>query len=73
MLLEGKVAIVSGSSRGIGKSIALTLAKNGASLVIIGTNTKLLTEVANEVQSMGRQCAVHLGDVTNPENSDIGS
>lgn len=73
MLLEGKVAIVSGSSRGIGKSIALTLAKNGASLVIIGTNTKLLTEVAKEVQSMGRQCAVHLGDVTNPETATLAA
>ncbi|WP_404330296.1 SDR family NAD(P)-dependent oxidoreductase [Mesobacillus maritimus] len=71
MLLEGKVAIVSGASRGIGKSIALTLAKNGASLVIIGTNAMLLNEVADEVQSMGRQCIVHLGDVTNPETATV--
>lgn len=73
MLLEGKVAIVSGASRGIGKSIALTLAKNSASLVIIGTNTKLLTEVADEVQSMGRQCVFHLGDVTNLETATLAA
>ncbi|WP_455931457.1 SDR family NAD(P)-dependent oxidoreductase [Priestia aryabhattai] len=66
MLLEGKIAIVTGASRGIGKSIALTLAENGASLVIHGTNTKLLDELALQIEELGQKCIVKAGDVANP-------
>ncbi|MEH6842179.1 SDR family NAD(P)-dependent oxidoreductase [Priestia megaterium] len=67
MLLEGKTAIVTGASRGIGKSIALTLAENGASLVIHGTNTKLLDELALQIEELGQRCIVKAGDVANPD------
>ncbi|MGF9846679.1 SDR family NAD(P)-dependent oxidoreductase [Priestia megaterium] len=67
MLLEGKIAIVTGASRGIGKSIALILAENGASLVIHGTNTKLLDELALQIEELGQKCIVKAGDVANPD------
>ncbi|MHA7098373.1 SDR family NAD(P)-dependent oxidoreductase [Priestia aryabhattai] len=67
MLLEGKTAIVTGASRGIGKSIALTLAENGASLVIHGTNTKLLDELALQIEELGQKCIVKAGNVANPD------
>ncbi|MGC9933441.1 SDR family NAD(P)-dependent oxidoreductase [Priestia aryabhattai] len=67
MLLGGKTAIVTGASRGIGKSIALTLAENGASLVIHGTNTKLLDELALQIEELGQKCIVKAGDVANPD------
>ncbi|MGG0509109.1 SDR family NAD(P)-dependent oxidoreductase [Priestia megaterium] len=67
MLLEGKIAIVTGASRGIGKSIALILAENGASLVIHGTNTKLLGELALQIEELGQKCIVKAGDVANPD------
>lgn len=66
MLLENKIAIVTGASRGIGKSIALTLAKQGASLIIHGTNVELLENLADEIRSLGRECIVKVGDVANP-------
>ena len=53
MMLADKVAIVTGASRGIGRSIANTLAENGASLAIVGTNLKLLNEVCSDVEKMG--------------------
>ncbi|QNU60852.1 SDR family NAD(P)-dependent oxidoreductase [Vreelandella titanicae] len=70
MMLADKVAIVTGASRGIGRSIANTLAENGASLTIVGTNLKLLNEVYSDVEKMGRECLVFAGDVTNPETAE---
>ncbi|MES5261658.1 SDR family NAD(P)-dependent oxidoreductase [Priestia megaterium] len=67
MLLGGKTAIVTGASRGIGKSIALTLAENGASLVIHGTNTKLLDKLALQIEELGQKCIVKAGNVANPD------
>lgn len=63
MLLDGKAAIVTGASRGIGRAIALTLAQNGASLVLNGTSDKLLQAVADEVKALGRGCAIWTGNV----------
>lgn len=70
MMLADKVAIVTGASRGIGRSIALTLAENGASLAIVGTNLKLLNEVCSEVEKKGRKCLVFARDVTKPETAE---
>ena len=69
MLLEGKIAIVTGASRGIGKEIALTLAKNGASLIIAGNNESLLKEVATEVEKLNQKCLIHMGDISDPNTS----
>lgn len=69
MLLTGKVAIITGASRGIGKSIAKTLAGNGASLTIVGTNFDLLNAVSRDVKKLGIECLVHAGDVTKPETA----
>jgi len=66
MLLEKKVAIVTGATRGIGKSIALTLAKQGASLVINGNNVDLLNQLAIEIENLGKKCLVEVGDISDP-------
>ncbi|GMB01503.1 SDR family NAD(P)-dependent oxidoreductase [Pelosinus sp. IPA-1] len=66
MLLEKKVAIVTGATRGIGKSIALTLAKQGASLVINGNNADLLNQLALEIEKLGKRCLVEVGDISDP-------
>lgn len=63
MLLKGQTAIVTGASRGIGKAIALTLAQNGASLVINGNREDLLIELAEKVRNLGQECYIVLGDV----------
>ena len=55
MLLEGKIALVTGASRGIGRQIALTLAKEGA-VVIVNYNGSAAKaeEVVREITEAGR-------------------
>ncbi len=63
--LRGKIAFVTGSSRGIGKSCAKTLAQAGAKVIInYNTNIKAAQEVAKEI---GGDTAVVQGDVTDPQ------
>jgi 3-oxoacyl-[acyl-carrier protein] reductase len=66
-LLQGKIAIVTGASRGIGRTIALTLARYGSSLVINGHREDLLNQLAAEIEALGQKCAIQVGDVAKPE------
>ena len=62
--LAGKVAIVTGSGRNIGRAIALALADGGASVVVNARSNRTEAEaVAREIESMGGQAAVHIGGV----------
>jgi 3-oxoacyl-[acyl-carrier protein] reductase len=65
--LEGKVAIVSGSGRGIGREIALKLAADGAALVINDLDEKMAESVVQEIIAAGGRAAACCGDVTAPE------
>jgi len=62
--LEGKVAIVSGSGRGIGREIALKLAADGAALVINDLDEKMADGVMQEIIAAGGRAATCCGDVT---------
>ncbi len=53
--LDGKVAVVTGGSRGIGRATALGLAEVGANVVVVGRNLDSLEVVAQEIRSMGRE------------------
>jgi NAD(P)-dependent dehydrogenase (short-subunit alcohol dehydrogenase family) len=55
-VLQGKVAVVTGGGRGIGKAIAHKLAELGASTVICGRNQSELQRTASEVSLKGRHC-----------------
>ncbi len=56
MKLQGKVAIVTGATSGIGKATALLFAKEGARVVITGRRQELGTQVAAEIQDHGTRC-----------------
>jgi NAD(P)-dependent dehydrogenase (short-subunit alcohol dehydrogenase family) len=62
--LDGKTALVTGASRGIGRAIALAYAAAGADVAVLARNEELLTEVATEVEAMGRKAVVLAADVT---------
>jgi 3-oxoacyl-[acyl-carrier protein] reductase len=53
--LQGKVALVTGSSRGIGRGIALALAEEGCDLLLTGTDESALREAASGVTTLGRK------------------
>jgi gluconate 5-dehydrogenase len=53
--LAGRIAVVTGSSRGLGKAIALALAKAGADVVITSRNAESLAPVRAEIDALGRK------------------
>ncbi len=65
--LDGKVALITGSARGIGKAIAVKLAQEGADIVIVDVNLELAEETAKEIEGMGRKSIAYKMDVTNLE------
>lgn len=69
--LENKVALVTGASRGIGRSIALAMAESGADLVIASRKIGDLETAASEIRKTGRKClpvATHIGRLEEIKN-----
>lgn len=67
--IEGKVAIVTGSARGIGKEIAKTLAREGASVLVTGTDLERTKTTADEIaQQTGAKIDYYVGDLSLEEN-----
>jgi NAD(P)-dependent dehydrogenase (short-subunit alcohol dehydrogenase family) len=62
--LAGKVALITGASRGIGKGIALELASAGCDLMLTARDTKAIEGVAAEARKLGRKAAIHSADLT---------
>jgi NAD(P)-dependent dehydrogenase (short-subunit alcohol dehydrogenase family) len=62
-LLDGRVAIVSGVGPGMGRSIALTLARAGADVALAARRPEPLTAVAAEVEALGQRAAVIPTDI----------
>ena len=68
MKLQGKVALVTGSSRGIGKATAIRLAKEGAKVVVNYINDeKASAQVVNEIKKLGGEAIAVKADVSNEE------
>jgi len=67
MNLTGRVAVVTGSSQGIGRACALELAKRGASVALLARNQQKLEEVAAEISAMGGKARVTPADIGDEE------
>ena len=78
-ILDGKVAIVTGAGRGLGRVEALELARHGASIVVndlgtegdgSGTDEHPAREVVSEIEAAGGKAVAHFGDVADWEQSE---
>lgn len=56
--LEGKIALITGASRGIGRAVALRYAKEGAHVILIARTIAALEEVDDEIQAFGGQATL---------------
>ena len=61
--LQGKIALVTGSSRGIGRGTALALAAEGCDVMLTGRDEKALEEVAAAIRAKGRRAAITVLDL----------
>jgi 3-oxoacyl-[acyl-carrier protein] reductase len=72
MTLAGKAAVVTGASRGIGRAIAVDLARHGAAVSLVGRDVVALEATAAEAGAAcaGAKVAIHAADVTDPAAVD---
>src|SRR5579871_6210592 len=65
--LQGKVALVTGAGKNIGRAIALTLARDGATVLVNGRSDKTaVEEVVREIEGAGGKAQAAMGDVSDP-------
>jgi 3-oxoacyl-[acyl-carrier protein] reductase len=71
--LQGRIALVTGASQGIGRACALELARAGATLAVTDINEVKLADVAAEIQVAGGQAATFRLDVSSQESIEAGA
>jgi len=67
-MAERTVSLVTGASQGIGRSIAIRLARDGGAVVLAARNRQKLEQVADEIRRTGGEATVVPTDVTSPED-----
>ncbi len=70
MQLKGSYGMITGAGRGIGKAIALKLAKEGANLSLLARTESELIQTANEVKKFGVKAYYTVGDISKQEDVD---
>ncbi|MHB1684496.1 MAG: SDR family oxidoreductase [Bacilli bacterium] len=68
MKLLGQRAVVTGASRGIGRSVALRLAHEGADVAVVARSESQLRELGKEIRALGRECLEITADVAQVED-----
>src|SRR4051794_12859001 len=66
--LDGKVAIVTGASSGLGVAFATGLAEAGADIAICARRMEKLEQTKAQVEAVGRRCVAVRADVSNPDD-----
>lgn len=67
MSIHGKVALVTGAGQGIGRGIALRLARDGADIALVDVNDDKIRQVAEEIIALGRRAIFINADVSQRE------
>ena len=62
--LTGKTSIVTGAGRGIGRAVALTLARSGSDVALVARSKDQLQSVAREIEALGRRAMAFPADLT---------
>ncbi len=65
--LKGRNALITGASKGLGRSMAMALANNGARVALVSRDREKLESVAREITGAGGQADVFVGDITNED------
>lgn len=68
--LAGRIALVTGGARGIGRGIALRLAREGADIALLDCDPSAANETAGELRAIGRRALAIGGDVSEPADLD---
>ena len=68
-MLQGKVALITGASQGLGRALALAYAKEGASLVVNSRNEGSIRPVAEEIEGLGTEVHAVAADVSKGEDA----
>lgn len=67
-ILKDKRILITGSSSGIGREVAVTCAKNGAHVIVTGRNVERLSEVESEIKDIHNLCSTIYADLTKEED-----
>ena len=71
--LQGRIALVTGASQGIGRACALALAQAGAAVVLVARNEVKLAEAVAEIEAAGGQAAAFPLDVASEDSIKAGA
>src|SRR5438309_10915094 len=68
--LDGKRALITGASRGLGRAIAQALAEAGADLVLVGRDPETLRQARQELAPLGRRVETVAADLATPAGAE---
>jgi 3-oxoacyl-[acyl-carrier protein] reductase len=71
--LEGRIALITGASQGIGRACAVELARAGAKVVLVARNEAKLAEAVTEIEATGGEAAAFALDVASQESIQTGA